>query len=337
MAYIKKISYYLPEKILDNQEISRKFPEWSMEKIGQKTGITERRVCGKDELSSDMAVKVAEKFFEEHNIDRAEIDFLLVCSMSPDYPFPANACLVQDLLGMKKSTAAMDYALGCSGYLYGLAVAKGLVDTGISKNLLLITSETITKYIHPEDKSNITLFGDAAAATLISTDGECSLDNFVLGTDGSGKKHIIMHRGGMRNPSMIEVDEKIDEFGNVRNINYLHMDGPEVFNFTLETVPPLIKEVLEKAKLALEDIDLFIFHQANAFMLEHLRRILKIPKEKFFMCMEHTGNTVASTIPIAMYEAAKQGKIKKGGKVLLAAFGTGYSWGSCILDYEAGY
>lgn len=335
MAYIDKISSYLPEKRRSNQEISTKFPDWQVEKIAAKTGISERRISAPGELSSDMAIRVGEIFFEDHGIKREEIDFLIICSQSPDYYFPSNACIVQEKLGLRKNIGAFDYTLGCSGYIYGLAMANSFLDVGLAKNVLLITSETITKFINEKDKGNLTLFGDAATATFLKREeGICALSNFSLGTDGSGAKNIIMRRGGMRQPSFEKGFELQDQFGNIFNHNYLFMDGPEVFKFTLNTVPPLVKGILLDAGLEKDDMDLFVFHQANGYMLDQLRKLLKIPKEKFYIHLANTGNTVASSIPLALQEAHREGKIPSGSKVMAAAFGTGYSWGGCMMSYQ---
>lgn len=335
MAYIDLISIYFPERVLTNAEISADFPEWPVEKIAQKTGINERRVSAAGELSSDMAIAVGEKFFEEYGLAREDIDFLLICSQSPDYYFPSTASLVQHALGLRKDIGCFDYTLGCSGYLYGLAMANSFIDSGLAKNVLLITSETITKFINERDKGNLTLFGDAATATLLRADGGlCRPSNFSLGTDGGGASKIIMHRGGMRQPGFEQGVVHEDRYGNVFDKNYLYMDGPEVFTFTLNTVPELVSKVLEESDLRKEDVDLFIFHQANRYMLEQLRKFIKIPEEKFYFCLEKSGNTVASTLPIALKQAQQEGRFEKGSKVLLAAFGTGYSWGACVLTFN---
>lgn len=335
MATISNISSYLPERRRTNEEISAQFPEWPVAKIAAKTGIAERRISAEGELSSDMAVRVGEIFFAEHDVDPSDIDFLIICSQSPDYYFPSTACIVQDRLGLRKNIGAFDYTLGCSGYIYGLAMAGSFIDTGLAENVLLITSETITKFINEKDKGNLTLFGDAATATLLKRDeGICSISDFTLGTDGSGAKHIIMHRGGMRQPGFEQESAHRDPYGNVYDRNYLHMDGPEVFKFTLNTVPAMVKEVLDGAGLQQEDVDLFVFHQANGYMLDQLRKFMKIPKENFYISLAQTGNTVASSIPLALQQAKREGRLRKGSKVLVAAFGTGYSWGACVLHVE---
>jgi 3-oxoacyl-[acyl-carrier-protein] synthase-3 len=332
-ANIKAISYYLPESVLTNDLINQEFPEWDIEKISSKTGIRERHISAKDEFSSDMAVKAAEKLFEEHNINRSEVDFLLFCTQSPDYFLPTTACIIQERLGLETTIGALDFNLGCSGFVYGLSLAKGLIAGQMAKNILLITSETYSKFIHPGDKSNKTIFGDAAAATLISAEnGFCSIGNFVFGTDGKGASNLIVKQGGMRFPVSNKNEDVVDEFGNIRNDRNLYMNGTEIFNFTGEFVPKLIESILEKSNLAKEDIDLFVFHQANKYMLNHLRKKIKISEEKFFIAMEDCGNTVSSTIPIALYEAQKQRRFDNCKHILLAGFGVGYSWAACNLN-----
>lgn len=334
MANIKAISYYLPEALLSNEKLNESFPEWDVNKISSKTGISDRHIAAADEFSSDMAVKAAEQLFSEHQIDRSSIDFLLFCTQSPDYFLPTTACILQDRLGLSTGIGAFDFNLGCSGFVYGLGIAKGLVAGGMAKNVLLITSETYSKFIHPRDKSNLTIFGDAAAATLVSAEsGFCSLEKFDFGTDGKGANNLIVKNGGMRNPVRGGSENIIDEYGNVQNDSNLYMNGSEIFNFTSEAVPVLIQNVLQKNDITTEQVSLYIFHQANKYMLGHLRKKLKIPEEQFFIYLEGCGNTVSSTIPIALYHAIQQQKIAKGEKVVLAGFGVGYSWGGGVLQF----
>lgn len=330
-AYIKSVSYYLPAQQLTNDIISAEFPEWGIEKISSKTGINSRRISAADEFSSDMAIHAAEKLFVEHNIDKDSIDFLLFCTQSPDYFLPTTACILQDRLGLKTSIGALDFNLGCSGFVYGLGLAKSLVVAGMVKNVLLITSETYSKFIHPKDKSNRTIFGDAAAATLISAEsGEFEIGNFVYGTDGAGAENLIVKNGGMRHP--IESAEDFgDDYGNISNNNNLFMNGAEIFNFTSESIPKLTNEILSRSDLTLDEIDMFIFHQANKYMLNHLRKKIGIDPEKFFISMEHCGNTVSSTIPIAISDALTQNKLNNVRNIILEGFGVGYSWAACNL------
>lgn len=330
-AYIKALSYYLPEIVLTNEELVEEFPEWTVEKIANKVGIKERHVAKKDETAVDMAVKAAEKLFIENDIDRNAVDFILLCTQSPDYFFPTSACIVQNKLQLPTNIGALDYNLGCSGYVYGLSLCKGLILSGIAKNVLLITSETYTKHIHPRDKGNRTIFGDAASATIVSTEGRIEIGNFSLGTDGNGAENLIVKTGAFRNPIKTG-DLDFDENGNPFSSDYLYMNGLEIFNFTLDTVPLLIKETLFKNSLCKEDIDLFVFHQANLYIINVLRKKLKIEEDKFYICLKNVGNTVSSTIPIALYEAEKEGKLH--GNICLAGFGVGYSWGGVILKCD---
>ena len=331
IAKIKAISYYLPIGQLTNDTINQEFPEWGIDKISSKTGINSRHISASGEFASDMAFSAAEKLFLEHNIDRSKIDFLLLCTQSPDYFLPTTACVLQDKLKLNTTVGALDFNLGCSGYVYGLGLAKGLIASGLAKNVLLITSETYSKFIHPKDKSNRTIFGDAAAATLVSAEGGMfEIGDFIFGTDGSGAENLIVKNGGLRFPVQNNEDI-IDEFGNVRNDNNLYMNGSEIFNFTSEAVPKLTKTILEKIRLEVVDIDLFIFHQANRYMLSHLRKKIGISEDKFYISMEHCGNTVSSTIPIAIYEAIKENRFENCKNILLSGFGVGYSWASCNL------
>lgn len=328
-SYIKGISYYLPERVVTNEELVREFPEWTVDKIAAKVGVWERHVAASDETAVDLAIKAAEALFFEHGIDRSMVDYILLCTQSPDYILPTSACIVQHRLGLPTGIGALDFNLGCSGYVYGLSLAKGLICSGIARNVLLVTSETYSKHLHQRDKGNRTIFGDGAAATLVSTEGRYEIGEFSLGTDGSGAENLIVRNGGCRFPEKYG-EVVFDENGNPRSDDYLFMDGPEIFNFTIAAVPPLVRDTLSKNHLDKDDVGLFVFHQANLYMIDFLRRKLKIDKDRFYVCLEKTGNTVSASIPIALCEAAKDGQL--AGNVLLAGFGVGYSWGGVVLN-----
>ena len=338
IAYINGISYYLPEKILTNQELSQEHPDWSVEKISQKTGILQRHIAGENEYSSEMALSAIDLFFEEHAIERSDIDFLLFCTQSPDYLLPTTACILQNKANLPKSCGALDFNLGCSGYIYGLGLAKGLIESSQAKNVLLVTSETYSKFIHPKDKSNKTLFGDASSVTLVTSQPYenyfcAQIGYFVYGTDGSGYEHLIVRNRGMKG-NKSEGKDQFDEEGNfIRNDDNLYMDGKAIFNFTAFEIPPLIDNVIKKHNLSIDDIDLFIFHQANAYMLDFVRKRCKIPKEKFHISMQDIGNTVSSTIPIALKRAMEDKTLNFCTKnILLAGFGVGLSMGAVVLN-----
>ena len=332
MAYIKALTYYLPKKELTNEELVKDFPEWSVEKVAQKVGVNIRHIAGEEETACDMAEKAARKLFKEYNINPETVDFILLCTQSPDYFLPSTACILQDRLGISKTAGAFDYNLGCSGCIYGMAIAKGLIAAGIAKNILLVTSETYTKYLHPSDKSNRSIFGDGAAACLISTNGFAEIGNFTLGTDGTGANNLIVRTGAARHKDTTG-KKTIDEEGHTNFDDYLYMNGGNVFNFTLDVVPPMIEDILKRNNLTKEQIDYYVFHQANKFMLNTIRKVCRLPKEKFYINLEETGNTVSSTILIGLKDCLDKSLVKKGDIVMLAGFGVGLSWGGTILKF----
>lgn len=322
------ISYYLPEQVISNSDLQKEFPDWNAEKISKKIGISSRHIAAADETALDMAEKAANKLFDEYQISKDEIDFILLCTQSPDYFLPTTACVLQDRLGLRKGIGALDYNLGCSGFVYGLAVAKGLLSAGIASNVLLLTAETYSKHIHKLDRGNRSIFGDAAAATLISRKNADSIGSFVLGTDGSGTENLIVKNGGCRNPFNTDAELKESTANSFYTDNHLFMNGPEIFNFTIETIPGLISETLTKNKLEDKNIAYYIFHQANAYILKYLRTIMDIPAEKFWIGMNETGNTVSASIPIALKDTFSSGTICAGQTIILSGFGVGYSFGA---------
>lgn len=328
-----KIAYELPETVLSNEVLAELYPGWTAEKIYAKTGISMRHVAAGDETALDLAERAARKLFGKYDIDAKAIDFLLFCTQSPDYKLPSSACILQDRLGIPTTAGAFDYDLGCSGFVYGLATAKGLIAGGVAKSVLLLTGETYAKYIHPMDKSVRTIFGDGAAAVLV--DGELSgrIGNFVLGTDGSGAEKLIVRTGGAREAVRSNVQEEVDASGNVRTCNHLSMSGPEIFNFTLDVVPPTMEKVCAANGVDMDGIDLFVFHQANKFMLDTIRKVNMIPRDKFYVDMEDVGNTVSSTIPIALARAMEKGVLRPGMNVMIMGFGVGLSWGATIIRF----
>lgn len=333
-AGIKAISYYLPEKVLSNEALKENFPDLRIDDLTRLTGVKERHISATGETAVDMAEKAARKLFLEHKTDITSIDFIILCTQWPDHITPSSSCILQDRLGISKSSGSLDISQGCTGYIYGLSVAKGLIEGGMAANVLLLTAETITKSIHPLDRSNLAIFGDGAAATLVTDSGHGQVGRMIFGTDGSGYQDIIIRHGGARFPhDKFKAEEYYDNFGNVRSDANFYMNGAAIFTFSVNIVPELVKDTLAKNRLTMDDIDLFVFHQANQIILETLFKKLKIPKEKYIISLEKTGNTVSSTIPIALYEAIQSGRVKSGSKLLLAGFGVGLSWAATILNF----
>ncbi|MBO6304089.1 MAG: ketoacyl-ACP synthase III [Selenomonadaceae bacterium] len=322
-AYVKNIAYYLPDRVEENTN----------ERLLLKTGIERRHIAGVDEVASDMSVKVAEKLFK--TVSRDSIDYLLFCTQSPDYYLPTTACILQNRLKLSKHIGALDYDYGCSGYIYGLGLAKGLIESGQAKNVLLLTAETYSKYINPEDNAALPLFGDAATATLI--EGRESANEgiyaFEYGTDGAGFQNFIVPVGGARERYQ-DVKLKIitDKYGNTRTNRNLYMNGAAIMEFALTVVPETLKRILARASLTRQDIDYYVFHQANNFMLKSLKKICKLENLPYWNDIKDYGNTVSNSIPIALCDMTRQTDSQKLHRVMLIGFGVGLSWGGCIVD-----
>ena len=324
-AAVGNISIHLPERIETNEELSADNPRWDMELIASKTGVYERRIAADGETSADLGVKAAEKLFQQHNVDPKSIDFLLFCTQTPDYPLPTSACLIQDRLGLPTSAGALDFNLGCSGFVYGLSLADGLIRSGAAKKILFITSETYSKFIDKNDRSLRTIFGDGAAATLIESSEQQQLSSFKFGTDGRGADTLIVSKGGHR-----KADEAIGPRKRKRWKSELYMDGPALIQFTVGNIPGLAKSILTEEALTQDDVDVFLFHQATLKMLDQLRMTMKIDATKFPIRMEKVGNTVSSTLPILIHQLRESGELMADSKNMLIGFGVGWSWAGCM-------
>lgn len=323
-----EISYYLPELTISNLQLLQVFPDWDYKSFEQKVGIQLRKVAAIDETALDMAEKASLKLLTESN--KNEIDFVLLCTQSPDYFLPTSACILQKRLGLSTQCGALDFNLGCSGYIYGLSLVKGLLSAKIATKVLFVVSETYSKHIHPGDRVNRAIFGDAAAATII-TSNSFKIGEFVLGTNGAGFNDLIVKNGAFKvRDNSMALDFEYGK-GNITSDNHLYMNGPSIFNFTISTIPDLVKNTANKNGYDLKEIDYFIFHQANKFMLEYLRKKINIDPDKFCIDMAETGNTVSATIPIALKNALTNGVISAGDRVMLVGFGVGLSWGATII------
>lgn len=328
-ASIHNIEYCFPDKKVTNELLKSSFPDYDFGRFESKVGIKSRYWVSDNETALDLAVSACNKLFEK--FDRNSVDFVILCTQSPEYFLPTTACILQDRIGLRKSVGALDFNLGCSGYVYGLSLAKGLVESGQCSNVLLVTAETYSKYIHPQDKSNKAIFGDAASASIISSSNEDGLNSFLFGTDGSGAEKLIIKNGANKNS--LESNPNLREYGsgNFYSDNHLYMNGPDIFNFTLEVIPQFVEDVVKKNGSSIDEIDYFIFHQANAFMLDFLRKKINIKKERFYIDLEDGGNTVSNTIPIALKRFSEKVTIIQPLKVLLVGFGVGLSWSGGLI------
>jgi 3-oxoacyl-[acyl-carrier-protein] synthase-3 len=324
-AAVGPIAVHLPERVETNAQLKAEFPNWDVDLIFEKTGIASRHIAAEGECASDLAVQAAQRLFHEHDVDPRSVDFVLLCTQTPDYPLPTTACLLQSRLGLKTSVGALDFNLGCSGYVYGLSLADGLIQSGAARRVLLLTAETYSKYIHSGDRSLRTIFGDGAAATLIEAADEPTLSAFQFGTDGTGADTLLVTKGGAR-----PADQAIKPRHRQRWESDLYMDGPSLINFTVAAIPTLVTNILAAAKLTDADIDLYLFHQATLKMLDQLRERMGISSQRLPIVLEHVGNTVSSTIPILIHTLRKDGRLKCGMKNMLVGFGVGWSWAGCM-------
>ena len=322
-AAIGPIAIHLPERVETNEQLAAEFPDWNLDLISAKTGIFSRHIAAPGECASDLGVAAAEKLFQRHQIDRQSIDFLLFCTQTPDFPLPTTACLMQHRLGLPTRVGALDFNLGCSGFVYGLSLADGLIRSGAAGRVLLITAETYSKYIHAHDRSLRTLFGDGAAAPLVEASDVPSLGAFTFGTDGSAADALMVNTGGARAAEALKPRTKW------RWPSRMYMDGPGLIAITLEAIPKLVERVLAGAQLTDADIDLYLMHQATWKLLDQLRQHMQLAGERMPMALANCGNTVSSTIPVLIDELRRGGRLRPGTRSLLAGFGVGFSWAGC--------
>lgn len=324
---INNISIYLPKKAVRNSELAKKF-NISEDTILKNTGINTRYESSKSQISSDMAIIAANNLFENHKIPKNEIDFLIFCSEGFDYIAPASSCIIQHKLELSTNIGCFDLPYGCSGYVYGLGLAYGLLKANIASKILFLTADIPTKVIAKNDLELRSIFSDIATASILTLNQNNSNTSFIYGTDGKGALDLYVEKSAFRqpvNPKFITPKELV--------CGQMLMNGTNIFLFAVKKVPLLVNQILEKNKLTKEDIDLFVFHQASYFILEVIRKKLKLPPEKVYINIQEYGNSVSSTIPLAMYDAEKKGILKKGMKVLVAGFGIGNSWGATIINY----
>lgn len=332
---IEQIEYYLPGHPVSNAALEEKNPEWQMDKVESKTGVYNRHFAAADETAFDLAVKACDKLFVSKIIDPKEIDGVIFCTQSPDYIMPSNAFLIHEHYNMRSAALAFDYNLACSGYVYGLAITSSLLNSGFTKNIILITADTYSRFINPNDRSTMSLFGDAAAVTLLRKDDSGSeLIDIIMETSGKDYRSFYIPAGGCRIPFNKETrKEEEDSSGNIRSKEDIYMNGFGVWKFIASVVPGQIEDLLARNNISKNDINCFFFHQASKMTLDSLVKSLDIPPEKVFSNLANIGNTVSASIPIAIKDAMEQGKIHRGDLLLLSGFGVGLSWASALIRF----
>lgn len=335
-ARIAGVATHLPDRVLDNDTLAGEFDGWSAAKILDKTGIAERRIAADGETALDLGEAAARKLLAEMSPEHS-VDFLIVCTQAGDHVLPSSACILQERLALPTSIGALDINLGCSGFVYGLSLASGLIASGAARAVLLVTADTYSKYINRRDKSVRTLFGDGAAATLIvaaPASGQAGIGPFVFGTDGSGAGDLIVQAGGFRLPASADTaHEGEDRSGNIRSLDDLYMDGAAVLTFSLKEVPRAYHQLLATMEAGPDDVDLVLFHQANKFMLDALQRKLDLPDHKVPRHYRTIGNTVSSTIPFVLASLLENDLLRAGTRTVMIGFGVGLSWAAASVTF----
>lgn len=333
--YIRDIAYSLPDRTVDAKTIAD-WTEGDEKFVAEKIGISERRFLSEEESTSDLAKKAAEALFDKagDTLKRDDIDFLVVVTQNPDFQLPHTSAVLQGQLELP-NVAAFDISLGCSGWVYALAVCKGMMSSLGYKNGLLVTCDPYSKSMSRDDKSTVSVFGDAAAATWLSAEkGFAEVGDFVLGTDGSKYENLIIQNGGAKHPiCSIDTENLEQATSGFSESKGLHMSGRDILQFMLEKVPGLVSNCLDRHGLKDEDVDYYLFHQASRYMLVTLARKLSIDIERVPMNMDKIGNTVSSTIPILIADLKQQGRLEER-TALASGFGVGLSWGATVLKFK---
>lgn len=331
---VEEIAYYLPEKTVSNQDLKAENPDWEIEKIETKSGVKQRHIAAENETALDLAIKAVSQLFDAGLVEKEEIGAIIFCTQSPDYVMPSNSFLIHKHFNFDEGVWTFDYDLACSGFIFGLAFARGIIATNLARKILLITSDTYSKHINKKDRSTTVLFGDGAAASILSDRAEGGIIDVILASSGKKYDSFYIPAGGCKQPYSEQTKEETKDLsGNIRSLEDIHMNGFAVWQFIFKKVSEQITALLQRNNLAVDDIDLFIFHQASKLTLDSLVKTLQIGSDKVFNNLENIGNTVSASVPIALKDAESAGKLKRGDLIVLSGFGVGLSWGSILMRY----
>jgi 3-oxoacyl-[acyl-carrier-protein] synthase III len=323
---ITGVGCYVPEQVLTNDDLS-KLVDTSDEWITERTGIKERRVAAPGQAASDLALPAARQALEAARLDPADVDLVVVATVTPDMFFPSTGSLLASALGAEDA-AAYDLSAGCTGFMYALAQGYGAVAGGLARNAVVVGTETLSKIINWQDRSTCVLFGDGAGAAVVETVREGGFLGFELGSDGEGGKDLSIPAGGSRNPSTAQTVEQ--------ELHFLRMNGREVYKFATRVLVSSAETLLEECGLTVDDVDLYIPHQANKRIIDHAARNLGIPQEKIFVNLQRYGNTSSASIPLCLAEAVNDGRLQEGTRVLMTGMGAGLTWGSAYTIWNDG-
>ncbi|RME48742.1 MAG: ketoacyl-ACP synthase III [Caldilineae bacterium] len=315
---------YAPANVLTNHDLE-KMVDTSDEWIRSRTGIRERRIATETDTTASMAEHAAREALDRSRILPSAVDLIIVATVTPDHAFPATACLLQNALGAKHA-AAFDLSAGCTGFIYGLAMANSMIQAGHAQVAVVIGAETLSRITNWEDRSTCVLFGDGAGAVVLQASEEPGgILSVVLGADGAGGEHLILPAGGSKMPASLQTI--------ARRQHFIHMNGPEVFRFATRVMGKAARQACEQAGIALDDINLFIPHQANARIIKSAAKYLKLNPDHVFQNLERYGNTSSASIPIALCEALEEGRIHNNDNLVLVGFGAGLTWGATVIKW----
>ena len=315
---------YLPQRIVTNEDLA-KLVDTSDEWIRTRTGISARRIADARETTASIAIRAARNALAVANLPPQKLDLIIVATATPEHAFPATACLVQDALGATNA-GAFDLSAGCSGFIYGLSLAAQTIEAGAQRNVLVIGAETLSRIVDWSDRNTCVLFGDGAGAVVLQgVEGEGGILSSHLGADGSGADLLVVPAGGSKRPASPTTYHDGEHF--------IHMDGREVYRFATRIMAKASREALEAARLSIDQVALFIPHQANIRIIESAAKELGIPKERMYVNLQRYGNTSAASIPIALCEAVEEGRLQPGDHAVLVGFGAGLTWGATVLRW----
>lgn len=334
-AVIRDIAAALPEQVVTNASLQAEHPEWNFVMLAEKAGVKQRHVAAADETALDLGERACRTLLDRNPMLTHLVDIVISCTQTPDHVLPPNSCLLHQRLGLPERVAAFDLSHACSGFIYALSQAQAYIAAGMARHVLIVNADTYSKLIHSADRSARALFGDGAAATWVeASQAPRGVVDVVCRTAGSLSDKFIVPAGGFRRPkSEATREEIVDDSGNVRTAEHIHMSGRDILAFVNRKLPQHIDEVLCRNQLQRDDIDLYVFHQASAMVLDSLTRLLRLPPDKVFRNLDQIGNTVSASIPLALAEARAAGRLQSPSTVLLCGFGVGFSWGTAVTRW----
>ena len=331
---ITALAACVPSKVIDNYKYTEYFPEEDVKKVVDKIGVAERRFASDKTCASDLCYAAAEKLFQDNNIDKSEIDLLVFVSQTPDYRMPATSITLQHRLGLPNSTIAFDVNLGCSGFIFALNIVYSYMQNAGVHKALLLDGETRSKVYSPKDRKSAFIFGDAGVAALIERNESFGESVFSMNTDGSRADLIMIKGGGYRNPSSVDTlkEKVVDEYGNIRSDENGYMKGDDVFNFVIKEIPKDIKTLFANTAVDIQQVDYYVFHQANAFINTYLAKKLKLDTTKILSTIHKYGNTSSVSVPLTIVSELK-GKLEGKHQLMLSAFGVGMAWATALIPF----